>query len=204
MASIPQAGTSRPTSLTAVWTRRFIILFVAMLALTVIGSAIAFNIPNPYGTTNLAGLDHAVELGLSVILLLVAIGATGFVRSRTAIVILLSTALSALIAAFAFLLQTLSDVQQLPSMLAQVNPNLFITIGLAAASLISLLWLTRPFTLIDRIILLVVFGVATVCAFLQYSLIDFDVTKHIYLLISLIMLIQGVLIAAQTERVRRG
>jgi len=51
--------------------------------------------------------------------------------------------------------------------------------------------------------LLVVFGAATVCAFLQYSSMDADVSKHIYLLITLILLVQGVLIAAQTERVRK-
>jgi len=173
-----------------------------MLALTVVGSAVAFNIPQPYGSANPAGLDHAVELGLSVLLILVAIGATGFVRNRLAIGILLLTALSALVAAFAFLSQTLKDIQQLPTVLAQVNPNVFSTFGLAAASLISLLWLIRPYTLIDRIILLALFGVAAVFVFLQYSGVDIDVSKHIYLLISLILLVQGVLIAAQTERVR--
>jgi hypothetical protein len=173
-----------------------------MLAFTVLGSIIAFNIPQPYGSANTAGLDHAVELSLSVLLILVAIGATGFVRNRAAIAILLLTALSALVAAFAFLLQTVSDVQQSSSYLVPVDPTLLITIGLAAASLISLLWLVRPYTLVDRIILLLVFGIAAIFTFLQSSLTDFDVSKHIYLLISLILLIQGVLIAAQTERVR--
>jgi serine/threonine protein kinase len=202
MAHAPQ--TRSATSISAVWTPRFIMLFGLMLALTVVGSIIAFNISQPYGSTNpKAGLDHAVELGLSVILLLVAIGATWFVRNGTAIIILLLTALFALVAAFAFLFQTLSDIQQqLPFTLNQDVLNLFSTSGLAAASLISLLWLIRPYLLIDRIILLAVFGVAAVCAFLQYSLLDSDVSKHIYLLISLILLIQGVLIAAQTERVR--
>jgi serine/threonine protein kinase len=203
IAPIQQTRSRSTSSLTAVWTTRFIILFGSMFALMIVGSVIAFNIPTPYGSANLAGLDHAVEFGLSVLIILVAIGATGFVRNRVAIGILLLTALSALIAGFAFLLQTLNDVQQLPSALAQVNLNLFSTIGLAAAAIISLLWLTRAYTLIDRIILLAVFGVAVVCVFLQYSGADTDVPKHIYLLIALILLIQGVLIAAQTERVRR-
>lgn len=201
-ASIPRARTSSSASLAAVWTPRFVILFGAMLALTVVGSIIAFNIPHPYGTTNQAGLDHAVEFGLSVLLILVAIGATGFVRSGIAIGILILTALSALVAAFGFLLQTVSDIQQSSSYPVPVDPNLLLTIGLVAASLISLLWLIRPYTLIDRIILLAVFGVAAACAFLQSSRMDFDVPKHIFLLIALILLIQGVLIAAQTERVR--
>jgi serine/threonine protein kinase len=204
IARTPQARGA--TSITAVWTFRFITLFGLMLALTIVGSIIAFNIPQPYGNTNPAGLDHAVELGLSVLLILVAIGATWFVRKGIAIVILLLTALSALVAGSGFLLQTLSDLQQSSSYVVSVDPNLLITIGLAAAALISFLWLARPYIMIDRIIMLAVFGVAAVCAFLQYSLIDTDVTKHIYLLLSLILLIQGVLIAAQTElvRVRRG
>jgi hypothetical protein len=178
-------------------------LFGLMLALTVVGSIIAFNISQPYGSTNPnAGLDHAVELGLSVILLLVAICATWFVRNGTAIIILLLTAISALVAGFGFLLQTISDLQQSSSYVVPFDPNLLITTGLAAASLISLLWLIRPYPLLDRIILLAVFGVAAVCAFLQSSFLDSDVSKHIYLLISLILLIQGVLIAAQMERVR--
>ena len=192
------------TSISAVWTPRFIILFGLMLALTVVGSIIAFNITQPYGSINPnAGLDHAVELGLSVILILVAIGALWFVRNGTAIIILLLTALFALGAAFAFLLQTLSDIhQQFPFTLNQDVLNLFSTSSLAAASLISLLWLIRPYLLLDRIILLAVFGVAGICTLVQLSLLDSDVSKHIYLLISLILLIQGVLIAAQIERVR--
>ena len=191
------------SSLTAVWTPRFIMLFGFMLALTVIGSIIAFNISQPYGSTNPNGLDHAVELCLSVILILVAIGALWFVRNGAAIIILLLTALFTSGAAFAFLLQTLNDIQQqLPFTLNQDVLNLFSTLSLAAASLISLLWLIRPYPLIDRIILLAVFGVAGVCTLLQLSLLDSDVSKHIYLLLSLILLIQGVLIAAQTERVR--
>ncbi|HEY6284258.1 MAG TPA: hypothetical protein VIX20_01230, partial [Ktedonobacteraceae bacterium] len=175
-----------------------------MLALTVVGSIIAFNISQPYGSTNPnPGLDHAVELGLSVILILVAIGALWFVRNGAAIIILLLTALFTSGAAFAFLLQTLNDIhQQLPFTLNQDVLNLFSTSSLAATSLISLLWLMRPYMLIDRFILLAVFGVAGICALLQYSGADSDISKHIYLLILLILLIQGVLIAAQTERVR--
>jgi len=186
----------------AVWTTGFMILFGLMLALTVAGSAIAFNINQPYGSSNPAGLDHAVELGLSVILLVVALAATGFVRSGVARGILLLTALAALLPGFAFLLQTIKDVQQSSSYLVPVDPNLFFTIGLASAAIISLLWLARPYLLLDRIVLLVMFGAAAVCALLQYSGMDAYVSKHIFLLLALILLIQGVLLAAQTERVR--
>ena len=192
------------TSISAIWTRGFIVLFGLMLAITVVGSIIAFNISHPYGSINPnAGLDHAVELGLSVILFLVAIAALWFVHNGAAIIILILTALFTLGAAFAFLVQTLNDIhQQLPFTLNQDVLNLFSTSSLAAASLISFLWLLRPYMLIDRIILLAVFGVAGICALLQYSGSDSDISKHIYLLILLVLLIQGVLIAAQTERVR--
>jgi hypothetical protein len=181
------------------------ILFGLMLALTIAGSAIAFNINQPYGSSNPAGLDHAVELGLSVILLVVALAATGFVRSGVARGILLLTALAALLPGCAFLLQTIKDIQQSSSYLVPVDPNLpnlFFTIGLAAAAIISLLWLARPYLLPDRIVLLVMFGAAAVCALLQYSGMDTDISKHIFLLLAVILLIQGVLLAAQTERVR--
>jgi len=196
----PQASVS--SSLASLWTKDFIIVFGLMLALTVVGSAIAFNIPHPYGPGNLAGLDHAVELGLSVLLIVVTITATAFVGNGIAVGILFLTALSALVSGFAFLIQTVRDVNQSSSYLLPVDPNLFLTIGLAAAAIISLLWLTRPNTLINRIVLLVVFGAAAICAFLQSPNMDTDVSKHIYLLLSLILLIQGVLIAAQMERVR--
>ena len=175
-----------------------------MLAFAVVGSIIAFNIPQPYGSINPnAGLDHAVELGLSVILLLVAIVALWFVHNGAAIIILLLTAFFTLGAVFVFLVQTLNDIhQQLPFTLNQAVLNLLSTSSLAAASLISFLWLMRPYRLIDRIILLAVFGSAGICALLQYSGTDSDIAKHIFLLILLILLIQGVLIGSQTERVR--
>ncbi len=150
-----------------------------------------------------AGLDHAVELGLSVILLLVAIVSLWFVHNGAAIIILLLTAIFTLGAIFAFLIQTLKDIQQqLPFTLNPNVLNIFSTSSLAAACLISFLWLLRPYLMVDRLILLVIFGLAGICALLQYSGTDTDVAKHIYLLILLILLIQGVLIAVQTERVR--
>ncbi|HYX48863.1 MAG TPA: serine/threonine-protein kinase, partial [Ktedonobacteraceae bacterium] len=205
VAPASQIAQSRnSTSISSVWTSSFIILFLGMLALTMIGSIIAFNISQPYGSINpSAGLDHAVELALSVILLVVAIVSLWFVHNGAAIIILLLTALFTLGAVFTFLIQTLNDLQQhLPFTLDPYILNLFSTSSLAAASLISFLWLMRPYMLIDRIILLAVFGVAGICALLQYSASDSDTSKHIYLLILLILLIQGVLIAVQTERVR--
>ncbi len=79
-----------------------------------------------------------LSLALSVILLLVAIGALWFVHNGAAIIILLLTALFTLGAVFVFLVQTLNDIQQqLPFTLNQDVLNLFSTSSLAAASLIS-------------------------------------------------------------------
>lgn len=207
-AQVPPASQTaqnrNTTNTSSIWTPGFIILFGGMLALTVIGSIIAFNIPQPYGSINPnAGLDHAVELALSAILLFTAIASLWFVHKGAAIIILLLTALFTLGAAFTFLIQTLNDIQQhLPYTFNPYTLTLISTSSLAAVSLISFLWLLRPYMLIDRIILLAIFGAAAICVILQYPGTDFDISKHIYLLILLILLIQGILIAVQTERVR--
>ncbi len=198
--------TTSTTNIAQIWTRGFSILFVGMLLLTVVGSIIAFNINQPYGSINPnAGLDHAVELGLSIILLLVAIVSLWFVHNVAAIIILLLTAMFTFGAALTFLIQTLTDIQQrLPFTLNPAVLNLFSTSSLAAASLMSFLWLLRPYLLVDRLVLLAIFGLAGICALLQFFGTDTDVAKHIYLLILLILLIEGVLLAVQTERVRVG
>ncbi|HYB00085.1 MAG TPA: protein kinase [Ktedonobacteraceae bacterium] len=204
--AVKTPATTNVATISQIWTRGFSILFVAMLLFTVIGSIIAFNIYEPYRSINSnAGLDHAVELGLSVILLLVAIASLWFVQNAAAIIILILTAMFTLGAAFVFLVQTFNDIQQqLPFTLNPVLLNIFSTSSLAASSLISLLWVLRPYLLRDRLILLAIFGLAGICTFLQYSGTDINIAKHIYLLIVLILLIQGVLIAVRTERVRVG
>jgi hypothetical protein len=197
--------TTSTTNTAKIWTRGFSILFIGMLLLTVVGSIIAFNINQPYGSINPnAGLDHAVELGLSVILLLVAIVSLWFVHNGAAIIILLLTAMFTFGATFTFLIQTLTDIQQqhLPFTLNPAVLNYFSTSSLAGASLISFLWLVRPYFIVDRLVLLAIFGLAGICAWLQFSGTDTDIAKHIYLLILLILLIEGVLLAVQTERVR--
>jgi serine/threonine protein kinase len=196
--------TTSASNIARIWTRGFSILFVGTLLLTVVGSIIAFNISQPYGSINPnAGLDHAVELGLSVILLVVAIVCLWFVHNGATIIILLLTAMFTLGATFTFLIQTLTDIQQqLPFTLNPAVLNLFSTSSLAGASLISFLWLVRPYLLKDRLVLLAIFGLAGICALLQFYGADTDVAKHIYLLILLILLIEGVLLAVQTERVR--
>jgi serine/threonine protein kinase len=209
--------------LASIWTRGFLMVFIVMLLVTVAGSLLAFNIPNPYGSTNPfpPGLDHAVEFGLSVVFIIVALIASTYVRNTIAKAILYVSALAILSSAFAFLVQTIRDVQlahpvNISTEGGQPVQSLFLsnfdagqlgqffTIGLIAAALVSLVWLTRPYLLPDRIVLLVAFGIAAICAILQTFATsgDLDITSHIYLLVSLIALILGVLIAVQTERVR--
>jgi len=81
-----------------------------------------------------------------------------------------------------------------------LNPSL--TIGLAAAAIISLFWFSRPFAMTDRFILGVIFGVAAIFALIQFLYLDQDLLKHMLLLIAMITLILGTLMAAQMERVR--
>jgi hypothetical protein len=55
-----------------------------------------------------------------------------------------------------------------------------------------------------RLVLLIAFGVPLVCMLLLVfsGAGDSDVSRHLYLLVTLIVLIQGVLIAARIEQVR--
>ena len=238
IARFPQARNI--ASLGSIWTPRFLMVFAIILILTVAGSLLAFNIPNPYGPGNPAGLDHAVELALSVIFIVVALAASTFVRHTIAKAILFVSALAMIFSAFAFLVQMVGDIQQptfttlgesivqvQPPFLSSIDPflNQFLTIGLIATSVISLLWLLRPFQLLDRIMLLVAFGIPLLFTVIQISYRDDAVLrqlfaqgsfqlaqalsneaipKHLLLIAALIVLILGVLIAVQTERARTG
>lgn len=189
------------------WTRKFLALFVAMFALTLIGSIIAFNIPQPYGINHLAGLDHAVELALAGVFVVAALVACAFVRGAFNIAILFVSALAMVVSAFAFLVQTVRDINPFssPLFLSPLDPMPFVTVGLIAATVISLLWALRPQPGIGRVLLLALFGLAAVCSLLATftTLGDGDVTHHLYLLTALILAIQGVLLAAQTAQTAR-
>ncbi len=226
VASTPQARGA--TSISAVWTAPFIILVGVMLAFILGGSIWVFN--------NIQNSSHIVELSLSILLFLAAIGAGITVRGSISRIILIFAGIAILISGFAFLVQASPDLQNTlaPSFSSANNTssnlsnlldflNLLLTIGLAAAAIILLLWLLRPSSWINRIILLVLFGTAAVCTFIQFSYPDElvlqlqlsnlgDLTqainneavpKHILLLTALIALLLGILIGAQIERVRR-
>jgi serine/threonine protein kinase len=189
------------------WSGKFLALFIAMLALTMIGSIVAFNIPHPYGIDHLAGLDHAVELALALIFVVEALAACAFVRGAFNIAILFVSALAMVVSAFAFLVQMVRDINQFqsPAFLSPLDPLPFIATGLIAATVVSLLWTLRPQRMIERVILLVIFGLAALCSLLATftTLGDGDVTRHLYLLAALILSIQGVLVAAQSARIAR-
>src|SRR5439155_24781048 len=78
--------------------------------------------------------------------------------------------------------------------------HIVLDISLTATGIISLGWLLRASTWTRRLVLLISFGSAIVCALLQATLVDTDTTKHILLLIALIALIEGVLAAVHIER----
>jgi len=196
-AALQQADAS--SSFVRIWTIPFTILFGLILILTTGGSLYAFN---AFG-----GSDHLVEFGLAVLLLLLAFIAGAAMPGPASKSIPIFTGLAALLAGLAFVLQTAPIPQQqlsttLSSLLQFVVLNRLFTTGLALATIISLLWLTRPFATVDRIVLLMIFGIAGVCTVIEYSYNDQVITKHVLLLVILITLILGTLVASQMERVR--
>jgi len=186
----------------SLWTRPFITLFGLMLVLTIGISLVALNLVNKS--------DHAVELGLSLLFVLVAAIMGSRIRGIIPRSVLFLSGLAVLVSGFTFAMQTLFDFANL-SILSPPLANQLLTGGLAAAAIISLFWLARPFTMVDRVILLVAFGAALVCAFIQYQLNDVNTLgssegdiKHTLLIIVLILLTMGTLLATQMERVRKG
>ena len=203
----PEALARTRLSAGKTWSAKFLALFVLVLMLTLVGSSIAFNINDPYGPGKLAGLDHAVELGLSVIFIIVALAAIAFVRDVIAIMLLFVSALALVPAAFAFFVQTVRDINQgaLSPFLSQIqNPDQFFIAGLVSASVVLLLWVLRRNPIVERIALLVAFGVPLICMLLLIFTTsgDSDVMRHLYLLVAMIVLIQGILLAARTEQIR--
>lgn len=203
LASPSRNISSRPTS---IWRPGFFILFGLLLVLTISGTTFAL--------TAICNSYHLVEAGLSAIVVLIAIGAGLVLRGLVPRSLLFSSGLFMLVTNLALITQTLTDKIQVagdstscPPPTLNAHPtvlNLALTFGLVATAIISLFWLVRPFTRINRSILLIVSGIAIACASLQYLFLDKDITKHILLLIALITLLQGVLLVIQMERVGLG
>ncbi len=196
--TIPQK-TGVSSSFVRIWTMPFSALFGLILILTTGGSLYAFNF--------IGGSDHLVEFGMAVLLLLLAFIAGMAMPGPASKSIPLFTGLAALLVGLAFILQAAPIARQplsttLSSLLQFAVLNRLFTAGLALATIISLLWLTRPFAVVDRIVLLLIFGIAGVCTAMQYPFNDLVIVKHVLLLVALIMLILGTLVASQMERVR--
>jgi hypothetical protein len=159
------------------------------------------------------GWAFVLEALLSLLLLLVAGTASRMLQAPIARTILSLTSIAALVSGAAFLGIGSEDLSRLlTQFLAPTDPNqllsLVFTIGLGAAAIISLFWVARPFTRVDRIILAIPFGISLVCTLIQLAIplppfYGASATqKHILLLVALIALIQGTVLAAQMERER--
>ncbi len=72
-----------------------------------------------------------------------------------------------------------------------------VALSILLAALISLLWLIRSRSMIERILLLVLFGIAALCALVYYFF-----ALPVLLLIALFLLMPGTLVAARIEYVR--
>jgi serine/threonine protein kinase len=104
------------------------------------------------------------------------------------------------------LIWTDSQVQHLPALASRLQLsgnilhlqvgilNLLLATGLIAAGILSLFWLKRLSLAEDRNVLLVLFSVVVCCALLQ-------VFGQAFLILALFLLIAGILVAAQMERV---
>jgi hypothetical protein len=203
-SAVPRAP-ARVAQRGTIWSGRFLALFLLVLALTVAGTIIAFNIVSPYGPGNPAGLDHAVETGLAVIFIVVALGAIAFVRGAIPIATLFIAALAAVPAGFAFFVQTVRDINhnQLPLFFSSVNPAQFFEPALVAASAVLLLLVLRPNRVMVRLALLVVFAIPLACMLLLiFTTYGPGLYRDLYLLVALIVLIQGAVFAARVEQVR--
>ncbi|HEY1351913.1 MAG TPA: protein kinase [Ktedonobacteraceae bacterium] len=197
----PQAPVSRHTH---VWTPGFLSVFFLLLLITLGGCLLTFNIPNPYGPTNHAGLDHATEAGLVAVGLIVCFTMIVLTRSLMAALSVLLSAAALGVAGAAFLLQTLRDLQPSAQILVQAPINQLVSYGLLALGLVTLLWLFRlSFTWGDRCWIFLCSTAICACTFLQIQLLDSEPDKHFLLLGALIVGIQTMLLTGQIERQRR-
>jgi serine/threonine protein kinase len=201
--AVPQKPTAQAAS--SPWKTSFITLVGIVLAASLAGSAFALSIFNPY-----YGGALVTESALALLLALIAgIGST-MVQNTIARLIMLLTALAALIASGTFAVAGSADIQTLlfgsvPEASAYTNTlNLLFSACLVIAAVLSLYWLLRPFTIAQRILLLILSGLALACILIQTSLLPENIAKHQLLLPGLIALILGALLATQLERVQRS
>jgi serine/threonine protein kinase len=194
-----------------VWSRGFTSLFFILLIVIGGCSIFAFNFLCPS--------EHLVEASLAYILALSSFGAGIAMRGLAPRSIMFATGLFALTAGVAFTMQTIPDI----TALAFTNPaascpppsgvvpdqfhNLLLSVGLLATAALSLIWplsrLTGRMSMNNRIVLLIAFAGALVCAIIQLQRADLDLFKHLELLIALIVLLLGTVLIARIWRVEK-
>lgn len=190
-----------------VWRTRFIALSTLALVLLLGGSLCVLILIN--------GSAHFVEFAWSIALLIAAIASASSLPPRVLLpwALLLPVALLSLLTGLAFLVLASPAAQRvLGGFLQNISLEQVITWGVAGTALISLLWLTRPFTLRNRLSLLCVFAAAGVCALYQQTLGDETTLRqtlgngalhrHVLLVVTLALLAWGVIMAAHMERAR--
>ena len=203
----PTQVAGQPSTFPRFWTPGFLLAFLLLLALTVGGSILTFNIANPYGPANPAGLDHATESGLALLALLVSI--TTLIRARNwlaGLTFLLST-VALLSLGLAFLQQTLNDIPSSTHLFLQLDPTQISQVllaGLLIAGVGLVLWfLHRSSSWGQRLWPILFGGAVCLSALLQAPYADTTIPRHMFLLGALILFIQGVLLAGQLGRSSR-
>lgn len=187
------------------WKNGFLVLIGVILAICLGASAFALSVFNPA-----YGWALVTESGLALLVTLInGIGST-LVRNATTRLIMLLTAFASLIASGAFAAASSKDIQALISTSATSATtyaetfNLLFTGSLTIAAILSLYWLLRPFTMIQRILLFICFGLGLACFLTQVGMPIEYIVKHELLLLGLIALVLGALLATQLERVQRS
>ncbi|HLZ57131.1 MAG TPA: protein kinase [Ktedonosporobacter sp.] len=204
-----------PVTPASPWSPGFLGLFFASLLVTLGGSifAIVSSLPDQSGNAAY-GWSLIAEAGLSLLLFLITMVASISVKSAIPRTILAVTGLGALIGGIAFLWLGSQDVQQALAGIIPIGQihilDGVVNAGLIVAAIASLCWFLRPSLKINLLLPLVLLGGALVCVLIQpffplagtgAAVVAGLLIRHGLLLIGLILLIQGVLLAIQTERV---
>jgi hypothetical protein len=198
----PQISTAHPTL--SPWKTGFITLVGIILAVSLGCSAFALSVFNPQ-----YGWALVTESLLALLLTLITCIGSTLVQSMTSRLIMLFTALASLIASGTFAVAGSADIQSLlfnPASSASAYTgtfNLLFSASLTIAAILSIYWLLRSFTIAQRILLFILFGLALACILTQTVLQMESITKHLLLLLGLIMLELGTLLATQLERVQK-
>lgn len=192
---------------TRLWTPGFLLIFLLLLTLTVGGSIVTFNIANPYGPGNSAGLDHATEAALALSALLASFTTLLRARSVLAGLIFLLNGVAICSLGLVFFQQMLRDMQSSLQLFIQFTPTQISQILLfapLAAGISFLLWLPQRNANWGQRLWLILFGIAIcLCALGQTSYTDSTIPKHMLLLSMLIIFIQGLLVAGQIAQQRK-